>query len=165
MQLKKEMAISLLSILIFSSVASHALEGARVELTMVAEKETVVINDQGEKEVQYVTPKIVIPGDVIVYTVNYINQSDDISENTFITNKIPDHLTYIENSASGTGTDILFSVDGGRQFAKPRQLIVRNADGRERSATVKDYTHIRWVFNNALAPGGKGAVVYRARIN
>ncbi len=151
-------------LILLNGIAFAAL-GARVELTMVAEKELVSINEAGEVEVNHIAPNIVIPGDVIVYSVNYQNVGDDIADSTYITNAIPEHMTYMEESASGEGTDIAFSVDGGRRFGKPTQLTVLNKEGEAVPATMGDYTHIRWVFTGSLAPGDSGQVLYRARIN
>jgi len=162
---KKALFISTTFVLILLSGIAYASEGARVELTMVAEKERVSINEAGEVEVSYIAPEIVIPGDVIVYSVKYQNVGDDIADSTYITNAIPEHMTYMEESALGEGTDIAFSVDGGRRFGKPAQLTILNSEGEAVPAAVGDYTHIRWLFTGSLSPGDSGQVLYRARIN
>ncbi len=162
---EKAQLISAMFILFLLSSIAYAVEGARVELTMVAEKEIVTINEEGETELSYIAPNIVIPGDVIAYSVNYQNVGDDTADSTYITNAIPEHMTYMEESAKGEGTEIAFSVDGGSRFGRPDQLTVLNSEGEAVPASTYDYTHIRWVFTGPLASGDSGQVLYRARIN
>ncbi len=165
--MKKQQRVLLTTLCMLASLVrvAYADEGGRVELTMLAEKEIVSVNEQGAQEIQYVVPSTVIPGDVILYTVAYVNKGDESAENTYITNKIPDHMVYMENSASGLGTEIRYSVDDGQSFDLPHQLMIHDSEGKARLATTKDYTHIRWLFTGLLDPGSEGKVFYRARLN
>ncbi len=68
----------------------------------------------------------------------------------------------------GDGTDITYSVDGGKTFATPDKLTVaiKDKSGKDsvRPAVAQDYTHIRWLLKQNVAPGQSGAVRFRAMI-
>jgi hypothetical protein len=72
-------------------------------------------------------------------------------------------MTYVVGSAFGPGSDIVFSVDGGRSFAEPENLFVTES-GVERLASADDYTHIRWLVNNDIVAGAQGMAQFRARL-
>jgi hypothetical protein len=73
-------------------------------------------------------------------------------------------MIYTGNSAEGKGTEIVFSIDGGKKYDKPSKLKVRSMDGKERVAAPADYTHIRWSFKADLKQGEKGSVSFRAKL-
>jgi hypothetical protein len=56
------------------------------------------------------------------------------------------------------------SIDHGTRFDRPENLKVADAGGRLRPAEAADYTHVRWTFRQALAPGAQGSVSYRAQL-
>jgi hypothetical protein len=49
----------------------------------------------------------------------------------------------VADSVFGTNTDITYSVDG-KLFATPNKLTVKDKNGKDITATARDYTHIRW---------------------
>ena len=71
-------------------------------------------------------------------------------------------MQYVAHSASGPGSDVLFSVDNGRTFGRPDELTIVAADGGTRTAAAADYTHVRWVLKASLAAGATGVARYRA---
>ena len=73
-------------------------------------------------------------------------------------------MKYTGCSATGEGTTITFSVDGGKTYADPATLTVTDASGEERPAKASDYTHIRWIFDGAIEPGTSRFVQFRARL-
>lgn len=102
------------------------------------------------------------PSQEIVFTIEFSNTADRMTDRVVITTPIASEVYYKDGSATGLGTEIDFSVDGGRSWGKPEALSVRDADGKARLATGRDYTHIRWRLLAAMAPGQEGAVQFRA---
>ena len=142
-----------------------AQKKAGIVLTSVSEVEVVKQNAEGKKEVKRVdaAKAAVVPGDTVIFTVSYANTDPKPADRVIVINPVPEHMTYLNNSAEGTGTVIDFSVDGGKTYAAPGKLTV-TANGRQRPVTAADYTHIRWTLSKPLAPGGKGSVSFKAML-
>lgn len=140
-----------------------AQKKAGIVLTSTSEVEVVKQNAGGRKEVKRVdaAKAAVVPGDTVFFTVSYTNTDTKPADRVIVINPVPEHMTYLDRSAGGTGTVIDFSVDNGKTYAAPGKLTV-TADGRQRPATAADYTHIRWTLSKPLAPGGKGSVFFKA---
>lgn len=156
--------ISTAVFVIAACVAYPAIAAGKVNLTASAEKEVQVTNAKGEKELKRVEAKKALPGDVVIYTVTYANTGKEVAENIFVTNPVPEHMVYVEGSATGKNALVTYSVDGGKTFAEPDKLKVRKADGMERLAATPDYTHIRWTFKKSVQPGATGSVSFRAKL-
>ena len=164
----KSLAIFVLTIsmLIFTTVASQAEEGS-IKLTALSEVDVEVVNEKGEKEVKRVDAASakVVPGDTVIFSVLYENVGKEATDNVVITNPVPEHMTYIEGTASGEGTAIDFSVDKGKTYKLPKDLRIKNKEGKEVRAGPSDYTDIRWALDGPLPSGAKGAVSFRAVLN
>ncbi len=141
--------------------------GSTIELTNKVEVE-VEVEENGKKVRQRMVPAKALPGDEVIYTLTYANKGAQPADAVVINNPVPGHTDYVGNSAWGDAMEITFSVDGGKTFAAPDQLKVRVRDESgnevERTAKAEEYTHLRWTLKQALAPGGKGEVGFRARI-
>ncbi len=137
-----------------------AQDQGHLNVRTVVQKEQVVVKD-GETETTLVAADTVVPGERVVFTTTFRNISDDAAENVVITNPISSELIYVDGSAFGPGTDIEFSVDGGRTFAPAAELTVTE-DGVTRSADANDFTHIRWVMREELAAGAQGVARFSA---
>lgn len=152
------------AVLFAVGLGGTALAADAIQLNMVAEEEVEVINEDGEKEIQYIKPDSVIPGDVVRYTLHYHNTGNEPADDIVITNPIPAHMEYINASVRGSGSFALFSADGGQHFDTAAKLTVTEEDGSTRPASAADYTHIQWHFKDSLAPDAQGSVGYRARL-
>lgn len=138
-----------------------------VELVTKAEREVEVV-EKGVK-VKKVTPaQKMVPGDEVLYTVTYTNKTAKPAEKIAVTNPVPRHTRYKDGSAAGEGADITYSVDGGKSFATPDKLTVaiKDKSGKDivRPASAAEYTHIRWLLKQNVAPGQSGSVRFRAGI-
>jgi len=152
------LAVSLLA------TAAFAQDAGSLQITTTVQKEQLTLSESGESIKELVAADTVLPGDNVVYTITFVNLSDEAAENVKITNPIPQHLTYEAGSAIGAGTVIEFSVDGGSVFAAAADLTVTEGD-ESRTARVEDYTHIRWVMQHDLAAGEQGIAQFRAQLN
>jgi uncharacterized repeat protein (TIGR01451 family) len=142
------------------SAAAYAEQG-HLSVTTVVQKKQVTVNEEGETETRLVPAETVIPGESVVYTITFQNISDEAADEVVVTNPIAESLTYIEGSAFGPGTKILFSIDGGQTFAKRDELTVTE-NGESRAARPGDFTHIRWVMQQDLAAGAQGIARFAA---
>jgi uncharacterized repeat protein (TIGR01451 family) len=135
-----------------------------IALKSVAEVEQEVVDAKGQKSVKLVPATTVVPGTVVQWTVTADNVCKQPSEKVTINNAVPDHMTYVANSATGTpGADISYSLDG-KTFGTADQLNVTES-GAARKARADEYKHIRWVFKNPLAPGAQAVAHFRALLN
>src|SRR3569832_1026938 len=157
---KKTMRMGLACLLAVRATAVSAAQQASVEISMKAEKEIIVVDDNGKKTAKRIgvavldehgnksTSQIeaaVTPGYEVIYTITYANKSEDVATIVVITNPIPAHMNYENGSAQGTNSQIEFSVDGRTRHAQP-----------------EDYTHVRWILAAPLPPGQQGQLSYRA---
>jgi uncharacterized repeat protein (TIGR01451 family) len=104
------------------------------------------------------------PGDELVLTVTFLNTTQHALDGLRITQPIPPTMRYVEGSAIGPGSEVLYSVDDGATYGLPRELNVVAADGVRRSATVADYTQVRWLIKAPLEAGARAFVRFRASV-
>ena len=102
-------------------------------------------------------PKLVVPGDQLVFVVRYKNVGAQPATNFTVTNPIPRAVAF---SGTMDGTEIV-SVDGGKNWGTLSQLKVVKADGNLRQAVPADVTHLKWTMNQTLAAGSAGKLVFR----
>lgn len=144
------------------TVPTHTAEPGAIKISSIAEKETEVIDKNGNKTSKRTRVDTAVPGDEIIYTITFENISTKPASNIVITNPIPNDTTYL--SANGTNTEITFSIDGGNQYAARDKLIVTISEGNTRPAMPSDYTHLRWAYKGELGVGEASEVSFRAVI-
>jgi len=147
-------------VLTLISAGAYAADKACVELKTSGETESEVV-ENGQKVKRLVPVGKAVPGDQIVWTITATNVCKTPTDNVVVANPVPEHMTYVANSAMGTGTDIAYSLDG-KEFKSAAELQVRAADGTTRAARSDEYRVIRWTYKAAFAPGATAFVRYRA---
>lgn len=134
----------------------------QVSISITAEKE-VTIN----KQKKMIVAKDIKPGDVIFYTIRFINSGDSTATNAVLDDPIPQGTIYIPGTADGNNTDITFSMDGGKTFKKPSLLTYEvklpGKKAEKKVASPEQYTHIRWVIST-ISAGGKGQVGFQVKV-
>ena len=135
-----------------------------IKLHMTAEVEIETTTSTGTKEVKRVVPSKVVPGTEVLYTIDCTNAGATPAEAVVITNPVPEHMDYTPASAFGTDVMIDFSIDGGRTYDFPNNLVIRQPDGGTRAAGPEEYTHIRWRLQSSLRPGEIRQVGFRATL-
>ena len=155
-----------LSMLLLMSFQAKAADQGDIRLTSVSEIEVASANARGEKEVKRVAAAQanVTPGDIVIFTTYYANNSTQPASDIVINNPMPEYMLYMDKTAEGLGTKIEFSVDRGKSFGAPETLKITGEDGKERPSGPSDYTHIRWTLSDPLPAGGKGSVSFRAKV-
>ena len=152
----------LAGLLLLSGSALAQQETIRLEHK--AEQWQSVTDEDGVQKMELVRATNVVPGEKVLFTVTYANTGDQPAERVTITNPVPEHMAYVDESATGDNTSILFSVDGGDSFAAAPDLRVSNTDGTQRPAGASDYTHVRWIVGSDIAPGASGTVQFTATV-
>lgn len=146
--------------LALSMTSMWALAAPQISLLITAEKDIVEVDDEGQQITRRVAATDTVPGDVLFYTIRYSNTGDETARNVQLDNPVPDATAYQANSAWGEGSDILFSIDGGKTFKKASSLTyqVTGADGQSenRQASPEQYNAIRWIIEE-VAPGAEGS--------
>ena len=147
----------LASVAIFAAlpVAAFAAPGAVVLKGDVKVETTVV--EKGVETIVLVTPKVVVPGNRLLFSTSYRNDSAAPVQNFVVTNPVPEGIAV----ASPDAASLTVSVDGGKTWGKLAALSVKDAKGVARSAHAGDVTHVRWTLAT-IAPGAGGAVAYHA---
>jgi uncharacterized repeat protein (TIGR01451 family) len=137
---------------------------AEVTLENSVQKVETFVNESGETEGRLVDANSVVPGDELRYTIRFSNEGTDVvdANSIVITNPIPENTEYLEDTAFGSGTTIVFSLDG-KVFAAPEALTAMD-HGVEVSAPAKEYRVIRWTFQPELAPGESSYVSFSVRL-
>ena len=139
---------------------------AEVELATSVERIVQVTTAAGEMQTLLLDASRVRPGEELRYTIEFTNDSSEFipPDVIVITNPIPESAEYLAGTATGAGTEILFSVDGGVSFAAPEALTVVDG-GVELPATEEHYTTIRWIFGYTLGPGESRSVSVDVRLH
>jgi len=150
----------LMSVVLFALSAVAGAQG-HLDVRTIVQKQEVFVNEEGESETRLVSAEVVVPGESVIYTITFRNVSGEPADNVVITNPIAENLMYVDGSAFGPGTEILFSIDGGKTFAKADELTVVK-DDEVRDAIASDFTHVRWVMQNDLAAGAQGTARFAA---
>src|SRR5262245_14860902 len=90
--------------------AQNAAEASHgeIEVTTLVEKVVKVKQENGDEKPALVRVDVGYAGDEIVYTIAFENTSKRSVDNVRITNPIPPRMRYLEGSASGPGTDVLY---------------------------------------------------------
>ncbi len=113
------------------------------------------VTENGVSTVQLSEPKVVTPGDHLIFTTRYHNESAQAVTNFVVTNPLPSAVAL--SSEGSDGTEV--SVDGGKTWGLLGALKVTGSEGGERTAAAGDVTHIRWTIPK-IAPGASGEVQY-----
>ena len=151
--------------LIACSFGSQAFAQAKdcIELTSKAEIEQETVDAAGKAKKELVPVTKVVPGVEVLWTVTAKNVCQQASDAVTISNAVPQHMTYVANSATGANADVVVSVDG-KTFAKAGELTTTDASGI-RKVRADEYKHLRWSFKDSLAPGATTAAQFRAVLN
>jgi len=144
-------------LLLAALMPGQALAANQVALDNHVFVERVSTDAQGKQRILLEEPKVVVPGDRLVFVLNYRNAGAQPADKFVITNPLPDAVRF----ADAGDTRPLFSVDGGKQWGLLADLSVPMTDGTRRAAQAADVTHIRWAFQNPIPVGGTGKLMFR----
>ncbi len=136
---------------------SAVLAASNVTLQSAVFVEKSVADAQGRSRVVLEEPKLVTPGDKLVFILAYRNAGDAPASDFVVTNPLPTAVAYQGANDSAA----LVSVDGGRNWGSLSNLKIREGDGRWRGARPEDVTHVRWTLSKAIPAGAQGKLSFR----
>lgn len=149
-------ALSLALVIQLAAPIAHAQDQAAVALSGDV-KVIRTVEENGASRTVYEQPSQVIPGDRLVFSTAYKNNSAELVEDFVVTNPLPAPVALVEDG------EFDVSVDGGKTYGRLAALSVTLEDGANRPAELTDVTHIRWTLAR-LEPGASGSVTYFAVI-
>ncbi|MFM5913650.1 MAG: hypothetical protein ACKOPR_02750 [Chakrabartia godavariana] len=134
---------------------SYASESVALDSSVYVER--IVPEANGRTRTVLEPPKVVTPGDRLVFILQYRNTGTQSAKDFVVTNPMPAPVAY--QGTSDTVAQV--SVDGGKTFAALAALKVREADGTLRAARPEDVTHVRWALREPIAAGAQGKLSFR----
>ena len=153
-----------LELLLMAVVSSPmaAVADPNIQLDMSVTKE-ILIEENGQEVTRWVEAEDIEPGQKLRYTVRYLNVGDEPATEVRIENPVPDLTVYVSDSATGEGSKIVFSADGGQNYGAPAEVTYEVAvfgGGTDRRRASPDrYTNIRWLIEE-VPPGSAGEVSF-----
>jgi uncharacterized repeat protein (TIGR01451 family) len=156
------MFLELLLMAVLSPISVGAVADPNIQLDMDVTKE-IVVEENGQEVTRWVEAEDIEPGQKLRYTVRYLNVGDEPATEVRIENPVPDLTVYLSDSASGEGSKIVFSADGGQNYGAPDEVTyevaVFGGGTDRRQASPERYTNIRWLIDEVL-PGTAGEVSF-----
>lgn len=147
-----------LALLIFATAPSALALSA----TQTVLKEIRSTAPSGDVTTRYIEASLVIPGETVVYRLDYINDQDTPVTDMVLTMPVPAEVTFQDGSADQDGIDTQFSADGGLTFTHRADLMVAVESGVMAPAAAADITHIRWVSIDPVAVEARGQLEFKA---
>lgn len=151
--------------LMFLAVMAPAMAVAdpNIQLAMSVAKE-IVIEENGQDVTRWVEAEDIVPGEKLKYTVTYVNVGDEPATEIRIENPIPELTVYVDDTASGDGSNIVFSADGGENYSIKSdvtyEIRVFGGGTDRRVASAERFTNIRWLIDQ-VPVGNSGEVSFQ----
>jgi uncharacterized repeat protein (TIGR01451 family) len=127
----------------------------------IVEKEVIVQMPDGTESVTREAAEMVVPGERIVYTLNYTNDEAQPASDLVLTMPVPSLVRYMDGSATEVGARVVYSADGGKSFADRPSVQIADIDGTFRRASSGEITHIRWTVPGPVAAGENGSLSFK----
>jgi uncharacterized repeat protein (TIGR01451 family) len=154
------------AVFMLSGISAWAAAQPKLKLNISMTKEVKTSKD-GKEVTETVPADKIGSGDTIVYSITYTNEGQSIARDAKIVDPVPKHTTYVLGSATGSDTEIAFSVDGGKTYHKP-PVMVRQKDksGKavEKAAPAEAYTQVQWTVKKDIRPGESGQVDFKVKV-
>jgi len=147
-------------------IALFSLPGllwAEVTLKTEMFKVIEVQQDNGSSKLEWINADSIVPGDKVGYRIIVENKGDKNADDIVLNNPVPENTVYVDGSARGANSTILYSVDSGKSFNIPTKLFIEK-NGKKLVASAKDYSNLRWVLNQPVKAGEKASVQYVVQV-
>lgn len=162
----KSSIVTLLTLALVALTCLPVWAKPKLEVNITASKD-VVETVKGVKVTKRMPAQAAVSGDILTFTVIYKNSGNETASNAVINNPISNNMSYLDNSASGEGSTILFSIDGGKTYKKPSLLSYEikqpNGLAERQTARPEEYTHVQWVLKS-VPPNASGTLEFKARV-
>lgn len=159
--MKRALASAVALVAALAGMTAPAFAGASpINLTSKVFVEREIVDSSGRRSVVLEQPSKVVPGDRLVFVVNYHNASQQPASRFMVTNPMPSAVAF-ERTQDGSEE---VSIDGGRNWGRLADLRIPMIDGGVRAATPEDVTHIRWFVPQTLGAGSGGKLSFRGTV-
>jgi uncharacterized repeat protein (TIGR01451 family) len=148
-----------------TAVAVAQVPDVAVEVDVA--REVVEVREDGSRSVSVEPVDVTRPGDVLVYTVRATNVGDAPAIAPRVDDPIPVGTVLIVDSVDHRGPRPHASLDGGTTWTPFPAFETRvREDGTtvQVPAAPEAYTHLRWVWDDALDPGASADLTFKVRV-
>jgi uncharacterized repeat protein (TIGR01451 family) len=128
-----------------------------VALSSMVFVEKTIADADGKAKITLHEPKVVTPGDRLIFILNYQNRGSTAANNFVVTNPLPNAVAY-QGTADASAE---VSTDGGKVWGTLSALKVADGPNKWRSARPEDVTHVRWTMKQAIPAGAQGKLSFR----
>ena len=107
------------------------------------------------------------PGDIVAYTITYLNTGKSAAVDAEIVDPIPRGVVIIPESAEGKDAEVMCSIDNGISWHKPPVMMKIKKSNETQSlkpAPADKYTHVKWVIKKPVMPGQSGQVSFKVTV-
>jgi uncharacterized repeat protein (TIGR01451 family) len=140
---------------LLAPAVAHAANDVSLTSSVFVEKS--VPQTDGKTRLVLEEPKVVVPGDRLVFVLAYKNLGAKPATDFVVTNPMPGAVAYQGTADAGA----IVSIDGGKNWGTLAALKVRKADGSVRAAYPEDVTHVRWAMKAPIPVGAVGKLSFR----
>lgn len=156
----------MLTLLALIAAPVMALADPDLSIQMVAEREITVV-ENGEEITRRVPTLEIESGAKLYFTLQIQNEGDEAATNVVVDNPIPEATTYVDGSAGGASTRVMFSIDNGETYASADELTYEfttfSGETETRRARPEMYTDVRWVMES-VPPGSEGELYFQVTV-
>jgi uncharacterized repeat protein (TIGR01451 family) len=109
---------------------------------------------------------VVVPGEVLLYTITSHNEGMKPALNYKATGPIPANTVYVQGSAKADAATELYSIDGGKSYSSIPMIEQRQPDGTMRNvpAPASMYTQVRFEWKDPIKADGSTSASYQVRV-
>ncbi len=154
----------LISIMTLASFAALPLNVSALSAEQTVQKETTAIGADGTVQTIRETIDKIVPGERIVYSLNFTNDDAAPASDIVLTMPIPSEVKFIEGTAEMPATTVTYSADGGESFASRQSVMKLDNAGNIRTASADELTHIRWTVPGPVEIGASGSLSFAATV-
>lgn len=154
----------IVSLLTVAALSSFAMSAQALNAQQTVEKETTIVSADGSVQTIRESVEKIVPGERVVYSLNYENDKSEAANNIVLTMPIPPEVKYIEGSADIPQTNVTFSADGGENFSARQSVMLIDAEGNIRAAAAEELSHVRWTVPGPIEAGNKGKLSFAATV-
>lgn len=141
-----------------ASTAAVAADKVALDSKVFVERQVAAAD--GKMKIVREDPKMVVPGERLLFILNYKNEGAAPADKFVVTNPIPQSVSFVASDSAGLDV----SVDGGKNWGRLAALKVKAADGSLRAAAAADVTHVRWIFAKPIPVGGSGSLSFQGLV-
>ncbi len=143
---------------LLASTTAFAADKVALDSRVFVERQVTAAD--GKMKIVREDPKMVVPGERLLFVLNYKNEGAAAADKFVVTNPIPQSVAFVASDSAGVDV----SVDGGKSWGALASLKVKAADGSLRTAQATDVTHVRWVFAKPIPVGGSGSLSFQGLV-